>query len=173
MRRWTLRTAWVVCALLACEGQALAQDGARCRPITAAAERLACYDALVDAAVAAPATPAAQPTARMTAPAPAPAPAPSPKAVALPPDSAFGLPVRSAAAAERNEIESMIPGAFEGWRPRESFTLANGQVWQIADESEGAYSRRDAKVRIVRGRLGGYFLYVEGIDQNPRVRRLK
>jgi hypothetical protein len=90
------------------------------------------------------------------------------------PESSFGLPARAAVVErDREAIESSIPGAFEGWRPRESFTLANGQVWQIADDSEGAYSKRDPKVRIERGRAGGYFLTVDGVAQTPRVRRLK
>ena len=143
----------------------------RCRAIVAAAERLACYDSLPLGAFPSTLAP------------PSAAGAPAPTAVAsLPPgpplgtfarpESSFGQPDR-AVVVEREAIDSAIPGAFDGWRPGQRFTLANGQVWQIADESEGAYSRRDAKVRIVRGWLGGYFLYVEGIDQNPRVRRLK
>jgi hypothetical protein len=43
---------------------------------------------------------------------------------------------------------------FEGWRPNERIRLANGQVWQIADDSSSLLQRRDPKVTVRRGALG-------------------
>ena len=175
-------TAWRAVALcfmpLICTGVS-ANELLRCRTIVAPADRLACYDKLSPSALSSTQTVSsggvAEASSAGTAPAALPAALspsrPSPGGVVRP-ESTFGQPDRTAVA-ERDAIESTIFGAFEGWRPGHRFTLANGQVWQIADESEGAYSRRDVRVRVERGRIGGYFLFVEGIAQTPRVRRLK
>jgi hypothetical protein len=51
--------------------------------------------------------------------------------------------------------------------------LANGQVWQITDGSEGVYSLVDPLVTIERGSFGSFFLRIEGVGQTPKVRRLQ
>jgi hypothetical protein len=88
-----------------------------------------------------------------------------------------GLPVKplpqKIVPGDRAEIESSIPGIFEGWQPQTRIRLLNGQLWQISDSSEGAYSLRDAKVKIERGSFGGFFMTIEGVGQTPRVRRLE
>jgi hypothetical protein len=70
-------------------------------------------------------------------------------------------------------IESHIPGQFEGWRAGDRISLANGQVWQIADGSQGALWVQNPKVRVRRGLLGAFFLEVEGTNRSPRVVRVK
>ena len=101
--------------------------------------------------------------------------------------SARRAPGRGAAPAPRNSgwsrsasagpqlqaIESYIPGAFDGWHPKSVITLANGQVWQISDDSARRIYRTNPKVTIRRGALGSFFLDVEGDNSAPRVRRLQ
>lgn len=125
----------------------------RCRQITDAASRLACYDALELVPVGA-ATSASQ----------TPAPA-TPQA--------FGLEARQAAAQGLDAVESAIEGPFDGWVPRQKLRLANGQVWEISDGSQAAYRLQAPKVRIARGMSGTFFLAIEGVAQTPRVRRVE
>ena len=149
-------------------------DVQRCRGLAADATRLACYDALFGrpgvpaaAAATAPATAVAATAARPpTAPAAAATPSPSPAAAV----AAFGLPQP---AAPVDAITSHIPGRFTGWEPNDRITLANGQVWQIADRSRGAYQLDDPKVKVRRGAMGSFFLEIEGQNQAPRVRRVQ
>ena len=79
----------------------------------------------------------------------------------------------AAKAAADNVIETSIAGRFTGWWPKDKITLANGQVWQISDDSTGAVNLTDPKVRIRRGFFGGYKLEIEGIAQAPSVKRLQ
>lgn len=139
----------------------LADDGAlrRCRGITDAAARLACYDAL-------------------PLPAPGAAPAATPPADARPAAPAressllerFGLESRQPQA---DRIESHIPGLFTGWDANSQIRLANGQVWRVVDGSwlHGEWS--NPKVSIRRGMLGSFFLDIEGENRSPRVQRVR
>ena len=70
-------------------------------------------------------------------------------------------------------MESRIPGPFEGWMPGERIKLANGQVWQIADDSAGVVYGKDLRIKIRRGALGAFYLEVEGTNRSPRVRRVE
>lgn len=141
--------------LLAC-GVAVAQDSAlqRCRALTEAAPRLACYDAipLPAAGSAAAANPAAAP--RQT-------------------PQQFGLEVQQAAKTQLDAIETTISGRFYGWGPGERIELANGQVWQISDDSRGVLDVLNPKVRVRRGALGAFFLEFEGSNRSPKVRRVQ
>jgi hypothetical protein len=130
---------------------------ARCRGISNAAARLACYDGLpLDA------TPAAsQP------PPIAPAPAPAPTA------REFGLEQRALEAGLQPTMESYIPGRFEGWGPNARIKLGNGQVWQVVDGSSAMFSLDNPKVVVRRGMMGGFFLEIENSNRSPRVRRLQ
>lgn len=137
--------------LLSISGSALADDAGilRCRGITAASARLACYDALVVPAAdakAAAGKPAAQP--------------------------GFGLESR-AVPGTVDAIESHIPGRFEGWEANTRLKLANGQVWQIVDDSSRYLSLNNPKVRIRRGMLGAFYLEFEQSNYSPRVRRVQ
>lgn len=141
----------VWCLMVLPAGQALANDNAalqRCRAIAEPVPRLACYDALPLPAAATPVQAAL------------PAPVPSQR---------FGQESRD----EPQALASYIVGVFEGWRPRSRITLANGQVWQVIDDSEGIYFLRDPKVTVRRATLGGFQLDIEGANRTPRVRRVQ
>jgi len=157
--------------LLLASGAALADDAGllRCRTIQDSAARLACYDALVVApagsqpAAAAQAKPqAASPATSQTA-----SPAKPQEAVAQ-----FGITQKDREV-PLEAIESTIPGRFEGWLPRDNIRLANGQVWQIADDSKGHHDFTNPKVRVRRGALGAYYLEIEGTNRSPRVKRVQ
>lgn len=123
----------------------LAADLARCRALADGAARLACYDALVP-------------------PAATPAPAPA---------AAFGLENRSRAAPLPEALESRLAGRFDGWGPKSRFKLENGQVWEVIDGSSASAWLSDPKVRITRGSMGTFFMQFEGLNQQPRVRRVE
>lgn len=142
---------------------ALADDAAlqRCRQVSEAGARLACYDAIRIGAPAAAAAAAATPA----------GPTPATAAPARAADS-FGIERRPAA--EVDAIESTVAGEFTGWRPNDRIKFANGQVWQVVDDSNGALGvRRDLKVRVRRGLFGAFFLEFEGVNASPRVRRVQ
>ena len=151
----------------------LAQELQRCKALGDAAARLSGYDAI---AVPPPGS-APAPMVPMVPIVPivpmAPTAAAAPIAPPAPRTAEFGLSVAAPAPAVPDAIESVIPGLFDGWGPQSRLRLANGQVWQISDGSEGTYDLRDPKVRIERGGLGGYFMRVEGLRQTPRVRRIE
>jgi len=139
-----------LCLLLLVSTAALADDAAvlRCRAIQDGPARLACYDTMplapAGAAKAAPPTPTAQ----------------------------FGLE-HQAAKDSPDAIDSRIPGRFEGWAPKTRFVLANGQVWQVSDDSKGVHYADNPKVRIRRGAMGAFYLEIEGTNRSPRVRRVQ
>lgn len=130
-----------------------ADDGAlrACRAIPELAARAACYDAIpLPALPAPPAAPPADPVARFGA-------------------SQIPTPVRD----ELEAITSRIPGPFEGWDANTRWTLANGQVWAIADGSRAVYRLKDPSVQITRGVSGTFFIEIEGVSRMPRVKRLQ
>jgi hypothetical protein len=74
---------------------------------------------------------------------------------------------------ELDEINSSIRGHFEGWGPRSRIPLANGQVWQISDDSSASYELNDPKVKVRRAALGSFVLEIEGARRAPKVRRIE
>lgn len=161
--------------LLLASSTALADDAGllRCRTIKESAARLACYDALAvpsspgkAAATPAPASASTPPSSSSPAPASAPQAKPQEKV------EQFGLPQKDREVA-LEAIESTIPGRFEGWGPRENIRFANGQVWQIADDSKGYHDIVNPQVRVRRGALGAYYLEIQGTNRSPRVTRLR
>jgi hypothetical protein len=157
-----LRTLWI---LLLASGAAVADDAAmqRCRGISEGTARLACYDAITvpspapaprAAAAASPASPAASPPQRQS-------------------PAQFGMEQRQVSQGELPSIQSHIPGHFEGWQPRTRIRLANGQVWQVTDDSTRRFDLDNPKVTIRRGALGSFFLDIEGDNHAPRVRRVE
>jgi hypothetical protein len=153
-----MKLAVTVVALLSCAAtaNAMASDDAltRCRAIADSAARLTCYDAI---AIAPPQSSAASSAkAAPTQPAP----------------EQFGLQPK-ANPNEINSIESTFAGKFEGWGPNSRITLANGQVWQVADDSSAFCNCDNKKVLIRRGALGAFYLEIEGTNRSPKVRRLK
>lgn len=152
----------------------------RCRAITEAAPRLACYDALPIAATApAPATASkAIPVPSNPAEAAAWAQAQSQaQAKGVPlfvqeTSSQFGMD-KAAAAAKLDALESSIEGRFEGWDAKTKIQLANGQIWQITDGSRGVLNLMNPKVKIRRGMFSAYYLELDGSNLSPRVKRVK
>ena len=162
--------------LLSISGSALANDAGilRCRGITEASVRLACYDALVvpaGDAKAATSKPAVQPESRPS-PAASSASSTAPVASVQQKTDQFGLENR-ASPGTVDAVESYIPGRFEGWEAKSSIKLANGQVWQIADDSSRYLTLNDPKVKIRRGALGAFYLEFEKVNHSPRVRRVQ
>lgn len=159
--------------LLTISGSALADDAGirRCRGILEPTTRLACYDALTIPAAEARMAPSS-PVAASPKVAPTAVAAPAPAVTAPKPVDQFGLENRPNPAA-LDAIESTIPGRFEGWDSRSNIRLANGQVWQIADDSSRYVTMNDPKVRIRRGALGAFYLEFEKMNHSPRVRRVQ
>jgi hypothetical protein len=161
------------CLIAGAAAAAWADDAGlqRCRTLTDSTQRLACYDALPLGTTPKSATPAAQstPGAPASSPAAAPAPAASSSQSLL---SRFGFENRPQPD-ELPYVESYIPGLFEGWKPRARITLANGQVWQVIDETNKVTSVENPKVKITRGTVGSFFLEIDRINPSPRVRRVQ
>lgn len=143
-------TTLALCLAWAAAAPALAQtpDAAllRCAEQAEAAARLACFDALAAQARTRGATAATAAVATFGKPAP--------------PD-------------EIELIESRIVGRFEGWRPGDRITLANGQVWQIVDDSNAWADLQQPVARVRRAALGSFRLEVDGVTRSPRVRRVQ
>jgi hypothetical protein len=147
-------------------GAAFADDAAilKCRGLPETARRLACYDAIPVGAAPSPAAP-------VLAAAPASAPAP-----AVSPEQNFGLRpvVKKQKEAEASSIRSTVVGRFDGWAPGSIFTLANGQVWKVTDDTDAVLPiMQNPAVEITRGLIGAYFLQVEGHKNSARVARVK
>ncbi len=93
------------------------------------------------------------------------------------PATAGGLPAERFGLTEEpspvDRIESRIEGRFEGWGPRGRLRLANGQIWQVVDDSRGVYWLDSPRVVVRRGALGSYVLEIEGVRTLVRVRRIE
>jgi lipoprotein-anchoring transpeptidase ErfK/SrfK len=153
------------CGLLSA-GAAFADDAAilKCRSLPDTARRLACYDA-IPVVAAAPAIAAV-----------APAAAPAAAAPAVTPEQGFGLRpvVKKQQDLEPASIRSSVVGRFDGWAPGTIFTLANGQVWKVTDDTDAVLPiMQNPNVEITRGLIGAYFLQVEGHTNSARVARVK
>ena len=157
---WRQPSSWalaaLVLALLSASAPGHASDAAilRCRALAAPADKLACYEAIVVPAAERGAAPASRPAAPPVAE-----------------EARFGLENKelpSQAAA----IQTTIVGAFTGWGPRDVLQFANGQRWQISDDSLGVLNVSNPKVTIRRGMLGAFYLEIEGTNRSPKVRRV-
>lgn len=150
-----LRFALLLASALPLAAIAQTDDAAllRCAQAADAATRLRCFDALADQA-------------RQRLAAPPSAATPDPKKVAE-----FGRPPKPDAS-DLDEVASRIPGRFEGWGPRQRFTLANGQTWEISDDSSAFANVQNPAVKIRRGALGSYFMDIDGVRKAPRVKRV-
>lgn len=147
-KRWAV----IVTSLLT-SSVALADDAGllRCRTIGDAALRLACYDALVPSTLT-PSTPVPP----------------------VDPAATFGRERQAEpSVASPESIDTYILGVFEGWQPRTRIRLANGQVWQVTDDSKGAYRLVDPPVTLRRGMLGSFFLELTGQNRSIKVRRIE
>ena len=133
-------------ALLLASGSVAATDDApffRCRDISDDSKRLACYDAVQR---------------------------PTPAQVRQVQEKTFGL----AAKGEQLEaVESHIPGSFDGWEADQRITFANGQVWQVVDDSNGVVMGNNLKAKVARGAMGAMYLEIAGSRKVARVKRVK
>lgn len=161
--------------LLLAANAAFADDAAmlHCRSLSEAGARLACYDAIPVAHVGAPLA-----SASASAPVAAPAPAPAAALTSAPtptPEQRFGMEsVKKAEPETPKFIESTIPGVLTGWGPTTQFTLANGQVWRVVDDSHADLTpMHDVQVRVVRNFFGTTFLEIAGTNNSPKVRRVR
>jgi hypothetical protein len=153
------------------QGAPTANDFATCRALSDAAARLACYDALPLALPSAAARSNSGSGAAVAATSATTSTATASSASAATSTDRIGLP-NPPAAVER--VESQIVGTFDGWDPNSTFTLANGQVWRIADGSRTAYpSRQSARIVIEKTMFGSFVATIEGVNHTPRMRRVK
>ncbi len=125
--------------------------------------RLACYDEirLVPA---------------QTRPVPLPGMAPPPIPVTPVPGNPlgdFGFEARNAQQNQLRSIDSSIEGHFSGWGPKSRIRLANGQVWQVADDSNAFMSLDNPRVQITRGAMGVFYIEFERSNRTARVRRVE
>jgi hypothetical protein len=128
----------------------------QCRAIADPSARLACYDGL-----RLPAN-AGGPTAKVES-----------KARLPETPAQFGLSREVTPSVDLASIESTIPGHFDGWYPRRRVRLANGQVWQVAEETTRLYDLDNPKVTIRRGVLGAYYLDLTVDNRSIRVNRVE
>jgi hypothetical protein len=165
----------LVSFLLAAANGVSANDAAlqKCRAIEDPFARLKCYDA-IGLPQAGSAASSAVPAARPAEPARAAPTLPPGHSAAAPAAAAstFGLEAK-APDAVLDRIESRVDGHFDGWRPNSNIRLANGQVWQVADDSSRFLDLSNPRVWVRRGALGSFFLEIEGTNHSPRVRRIK
>ncbi len=84
----------------------------------------------------------------------------------------FGRPPKPDAS-DLDTLDSRVPGPFSGWSARQRFTLANGQVWEISDDSSAFGQAQNVAVKIRRGAMGSYFIEFDGVRKSPRVRRVE
>lgn len=149
--------------LLLVSGAALADDDAavlKCRALSEAASRLACYDAMPVAAAPAAAAPNAGAVRTET----------------VQPEAKFGLakaapqPVKEKSP---SKIRSSVAGSLDGWSPGTRIALANGQVWRVT-EGEAVLPRlNNPQVEISRGMFSSYLLQIDGHANTARVERVQ
>lgn len=78
--------------------------------------------------------------------------------------------LKSSPKAEVEAVESSVPGKFHGWEPRQIFTLANGQRWQVANR-DSYYSPvvENPRVQIVPAAFAGHWLRFPELNVEVRV----
>jgi hypothetical protein len=152
------KTSAILMSLLSLSTVALADDGGflRCRGLTDATARLACYDALPLPSIAAKSSSSQAETAPVAPQTPA----------------QFGLESKTYRAG-LDSIESRIVGRFEGWNAGSRIKLENGQVWQVSDDSSRYLDLNNPRIVVRRGALGAFYLEIDGTNHSPKVKRLQ
>ncbi|MFO1336929.1 MAG: hypothetical protein U1F53_01620 [Burkholderiaceae bacterium] len=163
-----LPLAWALCIALApalpAQAQSIYDSLQACRMKDDPQMRLACYDEIRLA------PPGAQ------RPVPPLSVAPPPIPVTPPPGNAtgnFGFENKTAQQTQIQSIDSTIEGHFSGWGPKSRFRLANGQVWQVVDDSSAFLNLDNPKVQIRRGMMGAFYIEFERSNRSARVRRVE
>ncbi len=154
----------LILALALTSSTAMAADAdlLRCLAVTDGPTRLTCYDGLATALRDAKAQPSPTPVA-----------AAGTTAAATTAQN-FGLPTRAAAPTSApNTLESRIDGPLAGWQRDSNIRLVNGQVWQIVGDPASFAPLVSPKVSISPGMFGSYFMEVEGISIQVRVKRIQ
>ncbi|MSU50952.1 MAG: hypothetical protein EXS37_17985 [Opitutus sp.] len=67
-------------------------------------------------------------------------------------------------------VESRIAGEFRGWEGRTTFTLENGQRWQVAGSDPYVCPPiANPAVKITPGALGTFWMTIEGVRSRAKV----
>jgi hypothetical protein len=145
---------------------------AHCAAITAADERLACYDSLavrLSVAAPAPAAPQAAGRADSVAASPPRAPVATPAVAGAQPQS-FGLSEHKVAPAGPDSIHAIVTQVTENAQGNVSVRLDNGQSWSLNEP--GASLKQGDAVTLKHASLGS-FLLVAPDRRSYRARRLQ
>ena len=156
-----MKSVFLTLALTSCAAVAADTDLLHCLAITDSPARLACYDTLAAAVRDAPAQGVAAKT---------PAAAVAAAAAA---DQNFGRPPAVVQPPASKALDSRIAGSIAGWQRDSRIPLINGQVWQIVGDPAAFASLNSPKVSITPGMFGSYFLEVEGLSFQVRVKRVQ
>lgn len=88
-------------------------------------------------------------------------------------DAAGAAPANAPAGApvtDNKDIHTRIVGTFRGWDADTVFTLANGQRWQVADDSQlMMHSLDNPKVTLRKGFFGSWLLSLDGTNETVHV----
>ena len=71
-------------------------------------------------------------------------------------------------------VTGVLQGEFRGFGKGRIFTLDNGQVWEQSDATSlGGVRSTSPKVSIKPGMMGVWYMKVEGVNTQAKVRRTK
>ncbi len=71
-------------------------------------------------------------------------------------------------------IESTLQGEFRGFGQGRNYVLQNGQEWEQVDTTHYSGGRKESpKVSMRPGLMGVWYMKVEGVNVQPKVRRTK
>jgi len=70
-------------------------------------------------------------------------------------------------------ITSTLQGPFTGFGKGKVFVLANGQHWEQTDGTSGSRRQQDPKVTITPGVMGVWYMKVDGLNSQAKVKLVK
>lgn len=92
---------------------------------------------------------------------------------ALPTSATPAAPAAPVEPYDPKVVRSRIAGGFEGWKRHQTFTLENGQRWKvIGDDVLFVDTLESPAVTIKQSGSGAWWMSVDGVSQNVKVRRL-
>lgn len=75
---------------------------------------------------------------------------------------------------EREEIKSTIIGEFNGWKGKNIFKLANGQIWKQSEKTTFYIPKRSNPAITIKPKsMGSWQLHVDGFGRGVKVKRIK